>query len=113
MALFADRTSAAAMRTNQLRLSPASMAYVLICALRRIGLKHTEFAKASCGKIRLKLLKIGALIKISVRRIKVAMASGLPIKANSAPPTPYSWRRHATNQTAHSDILIPARASHA
>ena len=76
--LFADRTSAATMRANQLRLWFASMAYVLLCALRRIGLKHTQFAQASCGTIRLKLLKIGALVRISVRRIKLAMASAYP-----------------------------------
>src|SRR3712207_6483340 len=57
--LFADRTSAATMRANQLRLWFASMAYVLVCALRRLGLKHTQFAQATCGTIRLKLLKIG------------------------------------------------------
>ena len=66
------------MRANQLRLWFASMAYVLLCALRRIGLHHTPFANASCGTIRLKLLKIGALVRISVRRIKIAMASGCP-----------------------------------
>ena len=66
------------MRAKQLRLWFASMAYVLITALRRIGLRHTQFAQASCGSIRLKLLKIGALVTISVRRIKVAMASGCP-----------------------------------
>jgi hypothetical protein len=76
--LFADRTSAATMRANQLRLWFASMAYVLLCALRRIGLEHTQFAKATCGTIRLKLLKIGALVRTSVRRIKIAMASGCP-----------------------------------
>ena len=76
--LFADRTSAATMRANQLRLWFASMAYVLLCALRRIALKHTRFAKATCGTIRLKLLKIGALVRISVRRITIAMASGCP-----------------------------------
>ncbi|MEI9985378.1 MAG: transposase [Aliidongia sp.] len=76
--LFADRTSANTMRANQLRLWFASMAYVLVTALRRIGLKHTQFANATCGTIRLKLLKIGALVKISVRRIKVAMASACP-----------------------------------
>jgi hypothetical protein len=54
--LFADRTSAATMRANQLRLWFASMAYVLLCALRRIALQHTHFAKATCGTIRLKLL---------------------------------------------------------
>ena len=76
--LFADRTSAATMRANQLRLWFASMAYVLLCALRRIGLAHTQFAEATCGTIRLKLLKIGALVRISVRRIKVAMSSACP-----------------------------------
>ena len=76
--LYADRTSTATMRANQLRLWFASMAYVLLCALRRIGLHHTPFANASCGTIRLKLLKIGALVRISVRRIKIAMASGCP-----------------------------------
>jgi Transposase DDE domain group 1 len=76
--LFADRTSAATMRANQLRLWFASAAYVLLCALRRIGLAHTQFANATCGTIRLKLLKIGALVRISVRRISVAMASACP-----------------------------------
>jgi DDE family transposase len=76
--LFADRTSAATMRANQLRLWFASMAYVLLCALRRIGLRHTLFAKATCGTIRLKLLKIGALVRTSVRRVKIAMASSCP-----------------------------------
>ena len=78
MDMFADRTSAATMRANQLRLWLSSMAYVLLCALRRIGLKHTRFAKASCGSIRLALLKIGAVVTTSVRRIKIAMASGCP-----------------------------------
>jgi len=76
--LFADRTSAHTMRANQLRLWFASMAYVLICALRRIGLVHTQFAQATCATIRLKLLKIGALVRVSVRRIKFAMASAFP-----------------------------------
>jgi len=76
--LYADRTSTATMRANQLRLWFASMAYVLVCAVRRIGLHHTPFADASCGTIRLKLLKIGALVRISVRRIKIAMASSCP-----------------------------------
>src|ERR1700724_234188 len=73
--LYADRTSAKTMRANQLRLWFAAIAYVLICALRRIGLKHTQFARAACGTIRLKLLKIGALVRTSVRRIKLAMPS--------------------------------------
>jgi hypothetical protein len=76
--LFADRTSAATMRANQLRLWFHSMAYVLLCALRRIGLHDTDLAEATCGTIRLKLLKIGALVRISVRRIRIAMASACP-----------------------------------
>ncbi len=76
--LFADRTSAATMRANQLRLWLASFAYVLLEARRRLGLRHTQLASATCGTIRLKLLKIGAQV---VRRIKVAMASACPYQA--------------------------------
>jgi hypothetical protein len=76
--LFADRTSTATMRANQLRLWFHSMAYVLLCATRRIGLYDTDLAEATCGTIRLKLLKIGALVRISVRRIRIAMASACP-----------------------------------
>jgi len=76
--LFADRTSTATMRANQLRLWFASAAYVLLSALRRIGLAHTQFAQAACGTIRLKLFKIGALVRLSARRIKFAMASACP-----------------------------------
>jgi len=76
--LFADRTSAKTMRANQLRLWFAAMAYVMVCAVRRIALRHTQFAEATCGTIRLKLFKIGALVRVSVRRIKVAMASACP-----------------------------------
>jgi DDE family transposase len=79
--LYADRTSSATMRANQLRLWFASFAYVLLCALRRIGLAHTRFDNASCGTLRLKLMKIGAVVRISVRRIKIAMASGCPTAA--------------------------------
>jgi hypothetical protein len=82
--LFADRTSAATMSANQLRLWFASMAYVLLCALRRIGLPYTRFAQATCGTIRLKLLKIGALVRVSVRRITVAMASACPFQPEFA-----------------------------
>jgi hypothetical protein len=76
--LFADRTSTATMRANQLRLWLASFAYVLLCAVRRIGLAHTQFAEATCGTIRLKLLKLAGLVRISVRRIKFALASACP-----------------------------------
>jgi hypothetical protein len=82
--LLADRTSAATMRANQLRLWFASMAYALICALRRIALQQTQFAKATCGTIRLKLLKIGALVRTSFRRVKFAMASSCPYQCDFA-----------------------------
>jgi hypothetical protein len=82
--LYADRTSAHTVRANQLRLWFAAMAYVLIGALRRIGLAHTQFVRASCGTIRLKLLKIGALVRTSVRRIKLAMPSAFPYQAEYA-----------------------------
>ena len=76
--LFADRTPAPTMRANQLRLWLSSFAYVLMCAVRRIGLAGTKLAAATCGTIRLKLLKIGALVTISVRRVKLAFASACP-----------------------------------
>jgi hypothetical protein len=82
--LFAGRASAATMRANQLRLWFASMAYVLLCALRRIGLAHTLFAEATCGTLRLALLRIGAQVRRSVRRISVAMASAHPHQAEFA-----------------------------
>ena len=69
------------MRANQLRLWFASLAYVLMSALRRIALQGTDWARATCGTIRLKLLKIGALVNISKRRVKIAMASGYPRQA--------------------------------
>ncbi len=76
--LFADRTSTATIRANQLRLWLASFAYVLLCALRRIGIAHTQFAETTCGTIRLKLLKLARLVRISARRIKFALASACP-----------------------------------
>ena len=79
--LFADRTSTATMTANQLRLWSASMAYVLLDSLRRLAVQATDLADATCGTIRRKLLKIGALVTISVRRIKLALASGCPYKA--------------------------------
>ena len=94
--LFADRTSSHSMRANQLRLWFASMAYVLMAALRRIGLHDTELAQACCGSIRLKLIKIGARITISLRRIRIAMASGFPLQETFA--------------AAHKNLAAAARA---
>jgi hypothetical protein len=76
--LFADRTSAATMRANQLRLWFSSVAYLLISALRRLGLKDTELANAQCDTIRLKLLKIGARIRITARKIWISLSSSYP-----------------------------------
>jgi len=76
--LFADRTSAGKMRANQLRLYFSSVAYMLIQALRRLGLKGTKMATAQCNTIRLKLFKIGAQVRISIRKVWVSLASGYP-----------------------------------
>jgi hypothetical protein len=76
--LFADRTSAATLRANQLRLYYSSVAYVLLAALRRLGLAGTALARAQCTTIRLTLLKIGARIRITVRKVWLALASGCP-----------------------------------
>jgi len=76
--LFADRTSSHTMRANQLRLWFSALGYVLMSALRRVGLKETRLAKATCGSIRLKLLKVGAQIKVSVRRFMIHLASACP-----------------------------------
>lgn len=79
--LFADRTSSWWMRTNQTRLYFSSMAYVLMSELRRIGLAGTELARAQCGTIRLRLLKIGARVRVSVRKIWVSMSEGYPLQS--------------------------------
>ena len=76
--LFADRTSTGKMWSNQLRLYFSSIAYVLLQTLRRMALAGTELEKAQCGTIRLKLLKIGAQIRVTVRKIWVSRASGYP-----------------------------------
>jgi hypothetical protein len=78
--LMADRTSTATLRANQLRLWLSSLAYVLVTALRRLALQGTELQEATAGTIRLKLLKLGALVTVSVRRIKVAIATACPLK---------------------------------
>jgi hypothetical protein len=76
--LFADRTSSATMQANQLRLYFSCLAYVLMNELRTRALENTEFATAQCHTIRLKLLKIGAQVRVSVRRITVSLASSYP-----------------------------------
>jgi hypothetical protein len=76
--LFSDRTSTHYLRSNQLRLYFSSIAYVLLQMLRRLGLQGTELAKAQCSTIRLKLLKIGALIRITIRKVWISLAGGYP-----------------------------------
>jgi hypothetical protein len=76
--LFADRTSAATMRANQIRLFFSSIAYTLLEALRRLGLAGTPMAEAQCQTIRLRLLKIGALVQVTVRKVWVRLASSCP-----------------------------------
>ena len=76
--LFADRTSCSAMRANQIRLWFSSVAYVLLQALRRLGLVGTALARAECRTIRLKLLRIGAQVRITVRKVWVSLATSCP-----------------------------------
>jgi hypothetical protein len=76
--VFADRTSTAWLRSNQLRLWFSSLAYVLVQAVRRLGLTGTSLAKAQCGSIRQWLFKIGALVRVTVRKVWVSLASACP-----------------------------------
>jgi len=79
--LLADTMPTATMRANQLRLWFSAMAYVLMCALRRIALAGTQLARATCGTIRCKLLKIGAQVTVSARRVRIAMATACPARS--------------------------------
>jgi hypothetical protein len=76
--LFADRVSTETMRANQMRVYLSTMAYVLVSGLRRLGLKATELAEAQVSTIRTKLLKIGAQVRVTVRKVWVSMASSYP-----------------------------------
>lgn len=78
LSLFADRVSSETLRANQVRMYFSAMAYTLLQALRRLGLQGTDLAQAQCSTLRLHLLKIGALVRISVRRIHLLLASGYP-----------------------------------
>jgi hypothetical protein len=78
LCLFADRTSTARMKSNQLRLWFSSMAYVMMNELRRLGLRDTELKNAQCTTMRLKLLKVGALVRVTVRRVLVSFSSAYP-----------------------------------
>lgn len=84
LGLFADRTSTATLRANQLRLYFSSFAYVLMHGLRRLGLAGTQHAKAQCTTIRLKLLKIGARIRITVRKVWLSFSEAYPYASDFA-----------------------------
>jgi hypothetical protein len=81
LALFADRTSTATMRANQLRLWWSAMAYTMLQAIRHFGLRGTELARAQAGTIRLRLLKVGAIVRLSTRRVVISFASAYPLQA--------------------------------
>ena len=81
MGLFADRTSCQDFQANQFRVLLSAAAYVLLETLRRVGLAGTELAGAQATTIRLKILKIGARIVRSVRRLVIHLASGFPLQA--------------------------------
>src|SRR5712691_3134665 len=103
--LFADRVSAESLRANQLRLYLSAMAYVLVCGLRRLGLKATELATAQAATIRLRLLKIGALVRVTVRRVWISL------------PRSYPWpdlfgRVHAALTSPAKDSCAGARSTH-
>jgi hypothetical protein len=76
--LFADRVSAQSIRANQLRLYLSAMAYLLVCGLRRLGLKATELATAQAATIRLRLLKIGAQVRVTMRRVWISLPRSYP-----------------------------------
>jgi hypothetical protein len=78
LGLFADRTSTAWMRSNQLRLYFSSFAYIMMQTLRRLGLQGTELAQAQCDTIRLKLFKIGAQIRVTVRKVWISFSESYP-----------------------------------
>jgi hypothetical protein len=79
--LFADRVSCATMRANQVRLALSTVAYIVMRALRQYGLRDTEMAEAQCDSIRVKLLKIGAVVRVSVRRVYLALSEAFPFRA--------------------------------
>jgi hypothetical protein len=79
--LYADRTSTTTMRANQLRLWFSTLAYLLINQLRRVGLAGTAWARATCGTIRVRLFKVGAVVRVSVRRVWVSLSSAYPWRA--------------------------------
>jgi hypothetical protein len=103
LCLFADRTSTSKLRANQIRLWFSSLAYCLMNALRRLGLSGTELARARSDTIRLKLLKIGAAIWVTVRKVWVSMATSYPRQALFR----RVWRR--LEHLPSSPVCVPLR----
>lgn len=100
--LFSDRTSCQTMRANQIRLLLSTVGYVIMRALREFGLGGTELAQAQCDTIRLKVLKIGAVVKLSVRRVYVSLSESYPFRtlfeqiwSNVQKLVPIKWEQPA------------------
>ena len=113
LGLFADRTSAATMRANQLRLYLSSAAYMLMHALRRLGLKQTPLARAQCQTIRLKLLKIGAQVRLTVRHVWISMSEAYPYSEvfacrRSKPPGHSSALLRSVRSNAPKNEIVPS-----
>ena len=99
LGMFADRTSSHTMRANQLRLWFSSLAYVLVNELRSVALRGTPLAKAQVWTIRVRLLKVGALVRQSVRRLVISLSSSFPLKA--------IWRAALANiQQVRSELVF-------
>ena len=97
LALFADCTSNHWMRSNQIRLYSSSIAYCLMQASRRLGLTGAEIAHAQCQTIRLRLLKVGAQLRLTVRKIRVSLSDG------------YAWARLFAEVHRNPEGLLPQR----
>src|SRR5271156_6445466 len=117
MCLFADRLSTNEMKANQLRLYFSALAYTLMEALRRLGLRGTDWAQAQLDTIRLKLFKIGAIVRISIPRILLQLSSTYPWKETSTPKSSTLYAAEARTSLSQPNPHIrrpqPPRRSHA
>jgi hypothetical protein len=102
--LFADRVSCATMRANQIRLCLSTVAYILMRALRQFGLAQTEMAQAQCDTIRVKLLKIGTVVTVSERRVKLAWSEAFPFRTLLAT----AWQKLRNLFTSALTTVCPA-----
>jgi len=104
--LFAQRTSCATMRANQVRLYLSTVAYILLRALRAFGLAETELAAAQGDTLRVKLLKIGAVVRVSVRRVVVALSEAYPLRAVFVRVTEHRKRMMAEGHDTAAGLVI-------